>query len=852
MAGVNVTVSGESLQGVRGTTSDERGYFHILALPVGAYTVKLSHVAYQEVTYENVSIRLGRTSTLGEIQIAERTVGMPGVVVSGERPLIDPTSTTIGANFGTEVLQALPLQRDYASVAVLTPQANAGSHPDDGVNVGGASGWDNAFYIDGIHVTDPAQGNIGTALPYNFIQEVEVKTAGYQAEFGRTLGGIVNVVTRTGSNKFEAQAFSFLTNSGLTGEKRGTPGGTHIKSFTTYDLGFGVGGPLSKDRLWFYAAYNPLVETRDAEVAALGIHADKAITHRFAGKLTWQAGPNTSLTFTTIGDPMVRNSVGSTYIGTLPDPKQVLDLTTSLGRLRRGGLSFSARGLHVVSPRLLLEASASRLRVDWEDKPRESAGMLEPFYGDLVEGVWSGGYGRLRDQVRKRTAGDASVTFLSRRHTFKAGVQFERNEEDWFFSNQLSGSTRRDPSVLIHPAPGFYVGVYSDWRGVAGNRVWSLFGQDAWQITDRLLLNLGLRWDAQSLYAGGDIQTISNQAQPRIGFVYQPGQIGSQKVFGSFGRVYQQVNTDLTAQFLPGTYLTYVYPQDPLVNPVPVDTVRTVLGAQKRNIPGINGPYQDEFTFGYERIFTGQMKAGIRGVRRDLKEAIDQVIDQATGLPVWGNPGRGDLVDSPRPKRTYTAVELTLEKTAPRYLVSTSYVWSRTRGNLTGAFGDENLGAPNYVGLYAERSQNLYGPLPNDRPHLFKAYGSYRIGGITVGGIFTMQSGTPLSELGRGVFEVQTFHLSPRGSMGRTPATWDSNLRFTYDLRRLIRTGEPKARLIVDLYHAFSRRKPTVIDQIHYFNLDQDRNPVAENAAYLDPIFYQDPMSARFGIEVDF
>ena len=514
LTGVNITIRGASLQGVRSAISHDRGYFRILALPVGLYSVKLSHAAYQEVTYENVSIRLGKTRNLGEILLTERIVGMPEVVVNGERPLIDPTSTTIGANFRTEVLQTLPLQRDYASVVVLTPQANAGSHPDDGVNVGGASGWDNTFYIDGIHVTDPAQGNTGTALPYNFIQEVEVKTGGYQAEFGRTLGGIVNVVTRTGSNKFEAQAFGFLTNSGLTGERRGTPGGTRIQSFSTYDLGFGVGGPLSKDRLWFYAAYNPLVETRDAEVAALGIHTDKATTHRFAGKLTWQAGPNTSFTFTTIGDPLVRNSVGSTYIGTMPDPNQVLDLATSLGRLRRGGQSFSARGLHVVSPRLLLEASASRLRVDWEDKPRESAGMLKPFYADLVEGIWSGGYGRLRDQVRKRTAGDVSVTSLSRRHTLKAGVQFERNEEDWFFSNQLTGSTRQDPSVLVHPAPGFYVGVYSDWKGAAGNRVWSLFGQDAWQITDQLLLNLGLRWDSQSLYAGGDIQTITNQAQP--------------------------------------------------------------------------------------------------------------------------------------------------------------------------------------------------------------------------------------------------------------------------------------------------------------------------------------------------
>ena len=123
---------------------------------------------------------------------------------------------------------------------------------------------------------------------------------------------------------------------------------------------------------------------------------------------------------------------------------------------------------------------------------------------------------------------------------------------------------------------------------------------------------------------------------------------------------------------------------------------------------------------------------------------------------------------------------------------------------------------------------------------------------MSVGSFFALQSGTPLSELGLGVFENQTFHLSPRGSKGRTPTTWDWNLRLTYDLPRLTHAGGPKPRLILDLYHLFSRRRPSVLDQLHYFDLDKDRNPIAENPAYLKPILYQDPMSARLGIEVDF
>ena len=146
LAAVNITIRGASLQGVRSATSDEQGYFRVPALPVGSYTVKISHPAHQGVTYEDVSIRLGNTTTLGEVRLQLPTVEMPEIVVSGKRALIDPTSTTLGANLEARTYEALPVDRNFRSIITLIPQANA-SFLGDEVNISGSTGLANAYFI---------------------------------------------------------------------------------------------------------------------------------------------------------------------------------------------------------------------------------------------------------------------------------------------------------------------------------------------------------------------------------------------------------------------------------------------------------------------------------------------------------------------------------------------------------------------------------------------------------------------------------------------------------------------------------------------------------------------------------
>ena len=177
---------------------------------------------------------------------------------------------------------ALPLDRSFRSVAALAPQATyqlpylaSGS---EGVNIAGGSVWDNAYFVDGVDVTDPFVGSSGTNLPYNFLQAVEVKTGGYEAEYGRALGGVMNMVTPTGGNRFEGQVFTFLSDHRLRTAAIYGNNEPNLDSFTQFDIGLALSGPIRKDRAWFYASYNPIVDDRTASFPGMDPTRDRHAT----------------------------------------------------------------------------------------------------------------------------------------------------------------------------------------------------------------------------------------------------------------------------------------------------------------------------------------------------------------------------------------------------------------------------------------------------------------------------------------------------------------------------------------------------------------------------------------------
>ncbi|MEE4311910.1 MAG: TonB-dependent receptor, partial [candidate division KSB1 bacterium] len=282
---VNIVASGDNPQGTRGAATDEFGFFRILALQVGSYSIRIEHIAKRPVIIEPVIIRLGKTTTLGEVTLAERTLETDEILVTAKRPLIDPLSTATGANLTLKTIEQLPVQRDHRSVATLVPQANI-SYLNDDINIAGSTGLENLYFIDGMNTTDPNFGRTSTYLPYNFVKEVEVKTGGYEPEYRSALGGVVNVITPSGGNEFTGQAFCFFTNDAMRAEPRLGFIEYDIDNFRKNDFGLSIGGPIVRDKLWFHSAYSYVVENKSIGITDFGMQDDTFQRHVFAGKLT--------------------------------------------------------------------------------------------------------------------------------------------------------------------------------------------------------------------------------------------------------------------------------------------------------------------------------------------------------------------------------------------------------------------------------------------------------------------------------------------------------------------------------------------------------------------------------------
>jgi hypothetical protein len=202
------------------------------------------------------------------------------------------------------------------------------------------------------------------------------------------------------------------------------------------------------------------------------------------------------------------------------------------------------------------------------------------------------------------------------------------------------------------------------------------------------------------------------------------------------------------------------------------------------------------------------------------------------------------------------ALELTFQKRRGEtvwFLVS--YVLSRNYGNYTGVYSTELEVAGNAGPQFdfPDLIPNNTGLLPNDRTHVFKVFGSYRpTRRLTAGTLFTWESGTPLSELGGAIVGLPySSFLRQRGNAGRSPALWDWNLRFAYDLGA---TGEGRVspHLLLDLFHIGSPRKPVRFDQVLYTAVDKNGNQTAPNPNYGKAKSYQPAMSARLGFVFGF
>ena len=362
LPGVTVSVNSASLQGERLQVTDADGRFRFLALPPGDYALRATLEGFSPLEQTGINVRLDRTVTL---QLSMTAGFGDEVTVSGAGPIIDTTSTTTGASFGEELFQELPVSRTFQGLAFAAPGVVSGGLGDN-PSIGGASAAENRYVVDGLDTTDAAFGIIATEVPFEFIKEVEIKTGGYEAEYGGALGGVLNVITKSGGNELQGDLFGYWSDDSLQAEAEPIFQFGQDLGYEEYDFGAAIGGKFIQDKLWYFVAVNPSREEETVTTRTGLENTDRIDTLFYAGKLTWQAAPSHQVVFSAFGDPtdIESNLTQRGAAGFVGDDRE------------QGADNFSATYNGTLSSSLFVEASAGRTDQTFRQDPFTDV----PFY----------------------------------------------------------------------------------------------------------------------------------------------------------------------------------------------------------------------------------------------------------------------------------------------------------------------------------------------------------------------------------------------------------------------------------------------------------------------------------------
>ncbi len=344
--GALIRVTGPHLQGFQGTATDTAGRYAVPFLPAGKdYSVKVSAPGYGTVVRNNITIPLGATVSL---PVALAT-GETEVTVTAAAPTIDLRSTLQGATLSDRMIEAIPLQRDSNTIAFLAPTAvNSGTSTPGMASIGGSTGAENRYIVNGMDVTNTdlgtssgaTMGNTtnngnGTMLNFDFIQDMQVMTGGLPPEYD-AMGGVVNAITRSGGNEMHGSLYAYYWSDKMQAKSKTYSYAPTIQGndgYTRWDVGGDLGGYFIKNKLWYYVGYDYnrykeytlvpggpaygdaylYLNGRPAQSIYTGqrLTDTNEINQQYAFKLTWAITSNQRLALTTFGNVDKEGLLGS-------------------------------------------------------------------------------------------------------------------------------------------------------------------------------------------------------------------------------------------------------------------------------------------------------------------------------------------------------------------------------------------------------------------------------------------------------------------------------------------------------------------------------------------------------------
>jgi hypothetical protein len=706
LPGVSVTIVDPETGLQRSATAGGRGDYRLTALPPSVYQLTAALDGFQTVR-RSARIELGRTLT----QDVEMAMGAfsETIEVSGDAPLLDRTSTVSGINVTADELQSrLPIRREATEVAFLAPSTAAGDSAFETgftpgqrpVSIAGGTVSENAYQVNGLNITNFRKLIGSTMVPYEFLQEVQVKTGGYEAEFGRSTGGVINMITKSGTNSLQGAVSAYWEPDSLQGHEPDTYDDLNsLEEREQTEVNGSLGGPILRDHLFFFG-FVRYVDSSSSRYTPGRSEAWSLSQPYWGGKLDWSVTSRHRIEGTYIDDAVSNEK----DVHRFDFETGVVGDLVGTGWEDRGGSSWILKYTGLFTDNLLL---AAQYGVNDFDRTDRSDGDDCPYVHDRRSGL-PVAIGCWVNSMRvtaadERRAYRLDVDWYLGGHALRAGIDSEDNTSDNLY--ERSGGVRY--MYLANPDadgdgegdlyPEYPIGdiVQVSHREQGGSfpvESQAAYLQDGWAVTPAVTLNIGLRWEAylNKNGLGQDFIEVDNQWAPRLGVVWNPGAHGRQKLYASVGRYHLPVasNTNVLASgalYVDGALYPFSGEPDPVDGSPPGFTdcgfgatcpdqgsVGELLLYQmlydgtvpdpKLMIADAFDPIsQDEAILGYERLVGDNWSLGARAITRRFNEVIedfslDQVLWESYGTPCLdpdllgtpffcsefrvGNPGR--------------------------------------------------------------------------------------------------------------------------------------------------------------------------------------------------------------------
>ena len=546
-----------NLKSVAATGHDGRFRFPYLA--VGAYEFTASKTGFADSRF-TATLTVGSAFEL-PFTLKVATEGTT-VTVNAEAPVLEAARTQIAGTVSQAEVVSLPLNgRNFLDLALLVPGVSptntastqlfpeTSAVPGQGISVGSQRNFSNNFILDGLSANDDAAGLAGTFYGLDVVREFQVVTSGAQAEFGRALGGYVNVVTKSGTNALHGDLYGYFRNQRLNAANPLS----HTKlPLTQTQYGASLGGPVRRDRTFYFANFEqrmlnqsglitisqPNVDVINARLKAVGYPGPQIATGLYPNPVH-----NTNFLAKADHEVSARDQFSvrySLYHVTSINSRGAgaLSAATASAGLDNTDQTVAVSNIATISSRTVNETHGQFWYSNLSAPPSDPIGPAVSISGVASFGTLSGSpTGRLNylGEVADNFSHQAGA------HALRAGLDFLYNDLTITYPRSVRGS------YSFSSLSNFLTGAYNNpgFTQTFGNSVVAqtnpnigFYAQDEWKVNARLTLNVGLRYDLQFLKS---IATDTNNVSPRAGFAWAPAKSRRTVVRGSFGLFYDRV-----------------------------------------------------------------------------------------------------------------------------------------------------------------------------------------------------------------------------------------------------------------------------------------------------------------------